>query len=109
MGKTVRSAKGALVDFDLLKIKSQIASAPKPTVVQAREDFVDQRMKRKLKRLTQPMVDSDIADNQDPQDVDPDDTIDTPTDSTESTDNGKQPKRTASTRKVVPVPVPGQD
>lgn len=51
MANITKSARGASVDFDLLKIKQQIASAPKPTQVQAREDFVDQKFKRRLKRL----------------------------------------------------------
>lgn len=51
MSKAVKSAKGETVDFDLLKIKQQIASAPKTTNVQAREDFIDQKFKRRLKRL----------------------------------------------------------
>lgn len=52
MSKGVKSARGELVDFDLLKIKQQIASAPKTTQVQAREDFIDQKFKRRLKRMT---------------------------------------------------------
>lgn len=51
MSKGVKSARGQVVDFDLLKIKQQIASAPKPTQVQVREDFIDQKFKRRLKRL----------------------------------------------------------
>lgn len=51
MSKGVKSARGATVDFDLLRIKQQIASAPKPTTVQAREDFIDQRFKRRLKKM----------------------------------------------------------
>ena len=51
MPKVVRSAKGQPVNFDMLKIKQQIASAPKPTSVKAREDFIDQKFKRRLKRL----------------------------------------------------------
>ena len=54
MGKPVRSARGQLVDFDLLKIKQQIAAAPKPTNVQVREDFIDPRLRRRIKKLTQP-------------------------------------------------------
>ena len=49
--RAVRSAKGEIVDFDLLRIKAQIASAPKTTNVQAREDFIDSKFKRRLKRL----------------------------------------------------------
>jgi hypothetical protein len=51
MPRVVRSAKGQEVNFDMLKIKQQIASAPKPTSVKAREDFIDQKFKRRLKRL----------------------------------------------------------
>lgn len=58
---TVKSAKGVEVDFDLLKIKEQIASAPKTTNVQAREDFIDRKFKRRLKKLTAEVKDSQSA------------------------------------------------
>lgn len=51
MAKPVKSARGSLVDFDLLKIKQQIAAAPKTTNVRAREDFIDQKFKRRIKKL----------------------------------------------------------
>lgn len=57
MAKPVKSARGQLVDFDLLKIKQQIASAPKPTNVQAREAFIDQKFKRRIKKLKRDLVD----------------------------------------------------
>ncbi len=47
-----KSARGEIVDFDLLKIKEQIASAPKTTNVVAREDFIDQKFKRRLRKMT---------------------------------------------------------
>jgi hypothetical protein len=50
MPKVVRSARGERLDFDLLKIKQQIASAPAPTDVKAREKFIDSKFKRRLKR-----------------------------------------------------------
>lgn len=56
MAKAVKSARGQLVDFDLLKIKQQIASAPKPTTVKAREEFIDQKFKRRIKRLSRDIV-----------------------------------------------------
>jgi hypothetical protein len=56
MGHTVKSARGVKVDFDLLKIKEQIAAAPKTTDVKARESFIDQKFKRRLKKLTQDIV-----------------------------------------------------
>jgi len=51
MAKKVRSARGEMVDFDLLKIKESIASGPKPVNVQAREDFVDKKLRRRLKKV----------------------------------------------------------
>lgn len=57
----VKSAKGEIVDFDLLKIKEQIASAPKTTNVQAREDFIDRKFRRRLKKLTDEVIDTQSA------------------------------------------------
>ena len=51
MPKRVRTAKGQIIDFDLLKIKEQMVDAPKPTNVQARQDFIDQKMRRRVKRV----------------------------------------------------------
>lgn len=56
-GNGVRSAKGAIVDFDLLKIKQQIAAAPKPVVVEARENFIDNKFKRQLKKQVREAID----------------------------------------------------
>ena len=55
--KGVLSARGERVDFDLLKIKQQIAAAPKTTTVKAREDFIDQKFKRRLNRQTREVID----------------------------------------------------
>ena len=68
MGKTVRSARGVTVDFDLLKIKEQMSATPKAAPVQARENFIDQRFKRRLNKIKplssddSPPVDPDTAD-----------------------------------------------
>lgn len=70
MSKGVKSARGVVVDFDLLKIKQQIASAPKPTQVQAREDFIDQKFKRRLKRMTTEATSAALA-TQSASDMDP--------------------------------------
>ena len=51
MTRKVRSAKGVLVDFDLLQIKEAIASAPKPTEVRKREDFIDKKLRRRVKKI----------------------------------------------------------
>lgn len=50
MGKKVRSARGEIVDFDLMKIKEQIAAAPTPLEVKARQNFIENRMKRRIKK-----------------------------------------------------------
>lgn len=52
MAKVAKSARGESVNFDLLRIKEAIASAPKPTEVKTRENFIDQKFKRRIKRLT---------------------------------------------------------
>lgn len=54
MAKKVRSARGVLVDFDLLKVKQQIAESPAVDVT-AREDFVERRLRRRTRRATTPV------------------------------------------------------
>ena len=54
MGKNAKSARGEIVDFDLIKIKEQMASAPPSTDVKARQDFVDRRLHRRVKRAKAP-------------------------------------------------------
>jgi hypothetical protein len=51
MPKKVRTAKGQIIDFDLLRIKQQLGDAPKPANVQARQDFIDQKLRRRVKRV----------------------------------------------------------
>lgn len=41
MGQLVRSARGELIDFELLAIKQQLASAPVPKAVEARKQAID--------------------------------------------------------------------
>ncbi len=45
-----RSARGDTVDFDLLRIKEQIAAGPKPVNVQSREEFIDRKVRRRAKK-----------------------------------------------------------
>ena len=54
MAKKVRSARGVLVDFDLLKVKQQIAESPAVDVT-AREDFVERRLRRRTRRTATPV------------------------------------------------------
>jgi len=56
MTKLVRTARGLIVDFDLIKIKQQLADMPVPTEVKTRENFVEKRLKRKLRTKSVPTV-----------------------------------------------------
>lgn len=58
---TTRSAKGELVDFDLLKIKSQIASQTKPITVENREIFIDNKLKRQSGRKLQQILETETV------------------------------------------------
>lgn len=58
MGRKIRSARGEMVDLDLLKIKEQIAAAPAPIDVQRRSDFIERKMRRRLKKATMETVDT---------------------------------------------------
>jgi len=49
--KKVKSARGEVVDFNLLRIKEEIASAPTTTEVRARQDFIDKRLRRRVKTI----------------------------------------------------------
>lgn len=61
MNKKVRSARGEMVDFDLLKIKSQIATPTTP-IVQEREKTIDRKLKRKIKKVEAPIPKSKTMD-----------------------------------------------
>lgn len=50
MAKKVRSARGDIVDFDLIKIKQQIASRTPTQDVRARQDFIERKLHRRLKK-----------------------------------------------------------
>lgn len=43
MAKLVRSARGDMVDFELLAIKAQLAATPVPKKVEARKQAIDAR------------------------------------------------------------------
>lgn len=51
MSKKVISAKGEVVDFDLLKIKQKITDSPKSVDVVARERFIDKRRRRTSRKI----------------------------------------------------------
>jgi hypothetical protein len=47
MSRKTKSARGEMVDFDLLQVKSKIQEADKPLDVKTREDFVHLKRKRR--------------------------------------------------------------
>lgn len=55
MSITGKSARGEIIDFDLLKIKQQIASAPPSSEVSRRKDFIENRLRRRTKKV-EPVV-----------------------------------------------------
>jgi hypothetical protein len=46
----IRSAKGEIVDFDLLKIRQTLAQKPVSLDVKAREDFIDKKLRRRIRK-----------------------------------------------------------
>lgn len=50
MPKMIRSARGEMVNFDLVLIKQEIASAAAPTNVSSRENFIENRIRRRSRR-----------------------------------------------------------
>lgn len=59
--RKVRSIKGQIVDFDLIKIKQQIAAQPAPVNVREREDFIDKKVRRRSKKNKTPESKLDIT------------------------------------------------
>ncbi len=48
----VKSAKGKVIDFDLLKIKRQMSGKPISIDVKARQNYIDQKARRRLRKVT---------------------------------------------------------
>lgn len=42
-----RTAKGDIVDFDLIKAKAQMSTKPAPTEVSIRQEIIDRRLRKK--------------------------------------------------------------
>ena len=61
MAKLIRSARGVQVDFDLVLIKQQIAASAAPTNVQAREDFIENKIRRRPSRRLAKVGDAPVA------------------------------------------------
>jgi uncharacterized membrane protein YukC len=50
MANRIKSIKGEVVDFDLLKIKEDISAAPKTDEVDSRERYVNRKLRRRSKQ-----------------------------------------------------------
>lgn len=64
MSRKARTARGELVDFDLLAIKDQLASKPTPVSVDARRKFIDARdglKSRKVEQSVAPQEDGPLS------------------------------------------------
>lgn len=56
MSKKARSARGELVDFDLLAIKQQLATTPASVSVDQRRKFIDEKDGIKTKTVAAPSI-----------------------------------------------------
>lgn len=61
MAKLIRSARGTQVDFDLILIKQQIAANAAPTNVQSRDDFIENKIRRRPSRRLAKVGDAPVA------------------------------------------------
>ena len=55
MVKKVRTSRGNMIDFDLLKVKNSMSSNPKTVEVKHRENFIDKKMKNRVRKTVQNM------------------------------------------------------
>jgi hypothetical protein len=53
MSRKARSARGKVVDFDLLAIKQQLATRPVPVAVDQRRKFIDEKDGIKVREVVQ--------------------------------------------------------
>lgn len=90
MPSIVRSARGELVDFDLLKIQQQLQQ-PNAIEVKTRQDYIDKRQQRREHQITDYVEQENQQEKQDKKNTD----ILTPKSSTK-TDNKLQqnPRKT---------------
>ena len=66
--KGVRSIRGEIVDFDLLKVKQQIEDRKKPDSVELREKYIDIRRRRNPRRNVSDLVNEQRQNEQDARD-----------------------------------------
>lgn len=46
----VRSARGEMINFDLLRIKEKLAARPATNDIRAREDFIERKIHRRVRK-----------------------------------------------------------
>lgn len=63
--RKVRSIRGELVDFDLLRVKQTIENRNKPDSVEMREKYIDIRRRRNPRRNVADLVDEQRQNEQD--------------------------------------------
>jgi hypothetical protein len=49
-GTKGRSARGLIVDFDILRIREKLSRAPKPVTVKERENYIESKARRRRKK-----------------------------------------------------------
>lgn len=49
-----RSVRGEMVDFDLIRMKQQMATATPPLNVKQRQEFIEKRMRRRVRKVPAP-------------------------------------------------------
>ncbi len=64
MSKRAKSARGQMVDFDLLAIKQHLAATPVPVSAQNRRKFIDEKdgLKTRENFIVSPASDEDLGD-----------------------------------------------
>lgn len=55
----VRSARGEIVDFDVLKIKQQLTD--NTVVLKPKKNFLDRKISKKVKQAKQPLVQEPVV------------------------------------------------
>lgn len=61
MANKVRSVRGVVVDFDLLRIKDQMQNAPAPSDVKKRENFIDKKRRRNTKKSVAAIMNTQLV------------------------------------------------
>lgn len=63
MSKRVRSARGEILDFELMKVKEKLSLSPASIEVKARETFIERKLKRRLKKAKRDMLSQATEEN----------------------------------------------